>query len=355
MAKKRKIALVGGGTAGHITPNIALMEELEKRNYEIIYIGSKGGMEEGIMNKLSIPFFGITTDKLRRYFDIKNLMIPFNVLRGLSEAGKILKEQKVDIIFSKGGYVAVPVVIAASRMGIPIISHEADITPGLANKIASPHSKVICCNFEETAKSFGKKGVHTGSPIRKSILNGDIKKAEAFLNFTEKKPIKFITGGSLGSQYINNLIRRNLDKLLISFNIVHQCGKGNLDESIKRDGYRQYEIISENLADIFAVSDLIISRAGANIIFELLALKKPNLLIPLSKKASRGDQILNANSFAKKGYSVVLTEDEEDKYPWRFFEKLEELKSKKEEMKIKMEEARESDAINKICDIIDKY
>lgn len=355
MDKKRKIALVGGGTAGHITPNIALMEELKKRNYEIIYIGSKGGMEEGIMEKLNIPFFGITTDKLRRYFDIKNLMIPFNVLKGFSEAGKILKEQKVDIIFSKGGYVAVPVVIAASRMNIPIISHEADITPGLANRIASPYSKVICCNFEETAKSFGKKGVHTGSPIRQSILNGNKDKALEFLQFKDNKPIMFITGGSLGSKYINDLIRRSLDSLLVSFNIVHQCGKGHLDESIKRDGYRQYEIISDNLADVFAASNLIISRAGANIIFELLALKKPNLLIPLSKKASRGDQILNANSFEKKGYSVVLTEEEEDMYPWKFFDKLEELKSKKEKMKKKMEEAKESDAINRICDIIDKY
>ena len=355
MRRNRKIALVGGGTAGHITPNIALMEELKKRNYEIIYIGSKGGMEEGIMYKLHIPFFGITVDKLRRYFDLKNLMIPFNVFKGFNEATKILKEQKVDIIFSKGGYVAVPVVVAASRLNIPIISHEADITPGLANKIASPFSKVICCNFEETAKSFGKKGVHTGSPIRKAILNGDKKKANDFLNFAEKKPILFITGGSLGSKYINSLIRRNLDKLLSSFNVVHQCGRGNLDESINKEGYRQYEIIDENLADIFAVSSMVISRAGANIIFELLALKKPNLLIPLSKKASRGDQILNANSFEKKGYSVVLAEEEEDKYPQRFFEKLDELDKKKKEMIDKMSEAKESDAINRICDIIDKY
>ena len=355
MDKKRKIALVGGGTAGHITPNIALMEELKNRNYEIIYIGSKSGMEKGIMEKLNIPFFGITTDKLRRYFDLKNFMMPFNVFKGLREAREILNEQKVDIIFSKGGYVAVPVVIAASHLNIPIISHEADITPGLANKIASPRSKVICCNFEETAKSFGEKGVHTGSPIRKSILNGDKTKAEDLLKFKEKKPILFITGGSLGSKYINDLIRRNLDKLLVSFNIVHQCGRGNLDESIKKEAYRQYEIIDENLADIFAISDLVISRAGANIIFELLALKKPNLLIPLSKKASRGDQILNANSFEKKGYSVVLLEEDEDKYPEKFFEKLEELNSKKEKLEKRMSEAKESDAINIICDIIDKY
>lgn len=366
MNKKRKIALVGGGTAGHITPNIALMEELKNRNYEIIYIGSKGGMEEGIMEKLHIPFFGITVDKLRRYFDLKNLMIPFNVFKGFKEALNILKEQKVDIVFSKGGYVAVPVVVAASCLHISIISHEADITPGLANRIASPHSKVICCNFEEAKKSFGRKGVHTGSPIRKEILNGDRKKGLEYLGFNNNKPIMFVTGGSLGSQYINELVRRNIGRITEDYNVVHQCGKGKLDENLKgfvKDekfiksiyDYKQFEIISDELPDVFAAADFVISRAGANIIFEILALKKPNLLIPLSKKASRGDQILNARSFEKKGYSVVLTEEEEDMYPWKFFEKLEELENKKEEMKKKMSEAKESDAINKICDIIDKY
>lgn len=365
MNKHKKIALVGGGTAGHITPNVALIPELKNRGYEIIYIGSKGGMEERIMSKIGIPFFGVTSDKLRRYFDIKNFAMPFNVLKGIKEAREILKKQKVDIIFSKGGFVAVPIVIAGSRLHIPIISHEADITPGLANKIAAPVSKVICCNFEEAAKSFGKKGVHTGSPIRQELLNGDKKKALNFLNFKSEKPIIFVTGGSLGSTYINELIRKNLNKLLYKYNIVHQCGVGkgsqNLpvqtDESLRdilKDGYREFEIISDELPDIFAASDFVISRAGANIIFELLALKKPSLLIPLSKKASRGDQILNANSFEKKNYAVVLTEEDEDNRPWLFLEKIEELENKKSTMIDAMNRAYENDAINKICDIIDK-
>ena len=355
MDRKKKIALVGGGTAGHITPNIALMGELEKRNYDIIYIGSSDGMEKGIMERLSIPFFGITTDKLRRYFDLKNLMMPFNVIKGINEAKSILKKENVDIIFSKGGYVAVPVVIAAGQLKIPVISHEADITPGLANKIAEPFSKVICCNFEEAANSFGKKGVHTGSPIRKDLFSGDKKKAQEFLGFKNNKPIIFVTGGSLGSLYINKVVRQNLDKLLDKYNIVHQCGKGKIDETISREGYKQYEIISDNLNDIFAATDIVISRAGANIIFELLALKKPSLLIPLSKKASRGDQILNAKSFEKKNYAIVLLEEDEDKKPWLFMEKINELENKKKNMIHAMSEAKESDAINLICDIIDKY
>lgn len=369
MNERRKIALVGGGTAGHITPNIALMGELKNRGYEIIYIGSSGGMEEEIMERHKVPFFGVTTDKLRRYFDLKNLKMPFNVVKGINEAKNILKNEKVDIIFSKGGYVAVPIVIAAGSLKIPVISHEADITPGLANKIAAPYSKVICCNFEEAVKKFGDKGFHTGSPIRKEILTGDKNRAKEFLNFKNDKPIIFVTGGSLGSQYINDLIRKNLDKLLLQYNIVHQCGKGKIDKKLfdiekqnsveeissVKNGYRQFETINEELADIFAASDFVVSRAGANIIFELLALKKPSLLIPLSKKASRGDQILNARSFEKKGYAIVLTEEEEDRYPLRFFEKIEELNLRKDDMINKMNEAKESNAIKLICDTIDQY
>ena len=353
--RNRKIALVGGGTAGHITPNLALVPELKNRGYEIIYVGSKGGMEERIMEKAGIPFYGVTSDKLRRYFDLKNFAMPFNVIKGIREAKKILEKQKVDIIFSKGGFVAVPIIIAASSMHIPIISHEADITPGLANRIAAPRSKVICCNFEETAKHFGKKGVHTGSPIRQEILYGDKERALEFLGFKNKKPIIFVTGGSLGSQYINELIRNNIDSLLENYNVIHQCGSGKgLKTPPIQEGYKEFEIISEKLPDIFAASDFVISRAGANIIFELLALKKPNLLIPLSKKASRGDQILNAKSFEKKNYSIVLTEEEQDMKPWLFFERIDELVNKKDKMIEAMNNAKENDAINKICDIIDK-
>lgn len=350
----KKIALTGGGTAGHITPNLALIPELKKRGFDIIYIGSSSGMDREIIEKRNIPFFGVTADKLRRYIDFKNFFMPANVVKGIGEAIKILKENKVNIIFSKGGYVAVPVVIAAARLRIPVISHEADFTPGLANKIATPLSKKICCNFEETLKQLGKKGVFTGCPIRKELLAGNKKKGLEFLDFKDDKPILFVTGGSLGSKYINDLIRNNIDEILKEFNIVHSCGKGKLDDKIKLEGYRQFELLTTDLPDVFAASDLVVSRAGANVIFELLALKKPNLLIPLSTRASRGDQILNANSFMKKNYSVVLLEEDQDKNPELFFKKLNELKTRKDEMIASMKNSTEINAISNICDLIEE-
>ena len=350
----KKIALTGGGTAGHITPNPALIPELKKRGFDIIYIGSSSGMDREIIEKRNIPFFGVTADKLRRYIDFKNFFMPANVVKGIGEAIKILKENKVNIIFSKGGYVAVPVVIAAARLRIPVISHEADFTPGLANKIATPLSKKICCNFEETLKQLGKKGVFTGCPIRKELLAGNKKKGLEFLDFKDDKPILFVTGGSLGSKYINDLIRNNIDEILKEFNIVHSCGKGKLDDKIKLEGYRQFELLTTDLPDVFAASDLVVSRAGANVIFELLALKKPNLLIPLSTRASRGDQILNANSFMKKNYSVVLLEEDQDKSPELFFKKLNELKTRKDEMIASMKNSTEINAISNICDLIEE-
>ena len=351
----KKIALTGGGTAGHITPNLALIPELKKRGFDIIYIGSSNGMEKEIVERRNIPFFGITADKLRRYIDFKNFFMPANVVKGIGEAIKILKDNKVNVIFSKGGFVSVPVVIAAARLRIPVISHEADFTPGLANKIATPLSKKVCCNFEETLKLLGKKGVFTGCPIRKELLSGNKKRGLGFLNFNNDKPILFVTGGSLGSKYINDLIRNNIDEILKEFNVVHSCGKGKLDNKINRDGYRQFELLTTELPDVFAATDLVVSRAGANVIFELLALKKPNLLIPLSTKASRGDQILNANSFMRKKYSVVLLEEDQDAHPELFFKKLNELKNRKDEIIANMKNSTEINAINHICDLIEEY
>lgn len=349
----KKIALTGGGTAGHITPNLALVPELKKRGFDVIYIGSSVGMDKKIVEKRRIPFFGITADKLRRYLDLKNVIMPFNVIRGINEAKRILKDNKVDIVFSKGGFVAVPVVIAASILKIPVISHEADFTPGLANKIAIPQSLKVCCNFEETTKYLKGKGVWTGCPIRDEILNGNKKKGLEVLNIKNNKPIIFVTGGSLGSKYINELIRKNIDKIVKDFNVIHSCGKGNLDNKVNVEGYQQYELLTYDLPDVLAAADYVISRAGANILFELLALKKPTLLIPLSMKASRGDQILNANSFMKKNYSLVLLEEEQDKNPELFFKMLNELVAKKDEMIEAMKGATENDAVNNICDIIE--
>ncbi len=308
----KHIVLTGGGTAGHVTPNIALIPTLQEAGYRISYIGSYDGIEKKLIEELGIPYYGISSGKLRRYFDLKNFSDPFRVLKGFSEAKKLLKQLKPDVIFSKGGFVTVPVVIAAKRCKIPAIIHESDMTPGLANKLCIPSAAKICCNFPETAASLPKeKAVLTGTPIRQELLNGNKEAARKFCGFTSEKPVLMVIGGSLGAASVNNSIRRILPELLEDFQVIHLCGKGKTDQTLNETkGYVQYEYIKKELPDLFALADIVISRAGANAICEINALHKPNLLIPLSAKASRGDQILNARSFERQGYSMVLEEEE---------------------------------------------
>ena len=309
----KKIVLTGGGTAGHVTPNIALMPALKEAGYEITYIGSKRGMEKGLIEATGTKYYGIYYGKLRRYFDWKNFSDPFRVMNGFFEAKRILRKIKPDVIFSKGGFVSVPVVLAAKALHIPAVIHESDMTPGLANRIALRGATTVCCNFPETVEKLqGNRAIWTGTPIRQELFSGDANRGLSFCGFdsANDKPVLLIIGGSQGSVFINNAVRGSLDELLKDFRIIHLCGKGNLDESLKnREGYAQYEFISKELPDLFAAADIIISRAGANAIFELLALKKPNILIPLGLNASRGDQILNARSFEKQGFSKVLEEE----------------------------------------------
>ena len=308
----KHIVLTGGGTAGHVTPNIAMIPRLKELGYKISYIGSYEGIEKKLIEELGIPYYGISSGKLRRYFDVKNFTDPFRVLKGFMEAKKLMKELKPDVVFSKGGFVTVPVVIAASRRKIPTFIHESDMTPGLANKICIPFATKVCCNFPETISNLPKdKAVLTGTPIRQELLTGRKKKGLAFTGLSPDKPVILIIGGSLGATAINEAVRSILPELLEDFQVVHLCGKGKLDENLKNTkGYVQYEYIKKELADLFALADIVISRAGANAICELSALNKPNLLIPLSARASRGDQILNARSFEHLGYSKVLEEEE---------------------------------------------
>ena len=307
----KTIILTGGGTAGHVTPNLALIPSLKAAGYDIRYIGSYNGMERKLIENAGIPYDGISSGKLRRYFDLKNFSDPFRVLKGYAEALKILRKYKPDVLFSKGGFVAVPVVLAAKHYHIPTIIHESDMTPGLANKLCIPSAKWVCCNFPETLKYLpAGKAVLTGSPIRAELLQGDRLAGLQYTNLSAAKPIILVIGGSLGSVKVNGAVRSILPKLLEQFQVIHICGKGNLDESlIGTSGYVQYEYVDSPLKHLFAAADLIVSRAGANPICEILALRKPNVLIPLSAAASRGDQILNANSFAKQGYSTVLEEE----------------------------------------------
>jgi UDP-N-acetylglucosamine--N-acetylmuramyl-(pentapeptide) pyrophosphoryl-undecaprenol N-acetylglucosamine transferase len=307
----KKILLTGGGTAGHVTPNIALLPSLKELGYEIKYIGSYDGIEKKLIEELGIDYTGISSGKLRRYMSVKNFTDPFRVLKGFREAKKFIKEYQPDVVFSKGGFVSVPVVFAADHYKIPVIIHESDMTPGLANKLCIPHAYKVCHNFPETAEYLPDgKSVLTGSPIRKELLSGNKAAGLKMCHFTSDKPVIMVIGGSLGAAAVNQIVRDSLDELLKKYQVVHLCGKGKLDSSLSnRQGYIQFEYIKDELKDLFAMSDLVISRAGANAICEILALKLPNILIPLSARASRGDQILNAESFKKQGFSEVLEED----------------------------------------------
>lgn len=307
----KKIVLTGGGTAGHVTPNIALIPRLREMGYEIYYFGSYDGIEKKLIADFDIPYFGVATGKFRRYFDPKNFSDPFRVVKGYSEAKKKLKEIKPDVVFSKGGFVSVPVVRAAASLNIPCIIHESDMTPGLANKLCIPVATKVCCNFPETMKLLPEgKAVLTGSPIREELAKGNKTAAYDLCGFTANKPVIMVIGGSLGSAAINQTVRQALPKLLEDFQVVHLCGKEKVDNLLLRvEGYKQFEYLKAELKDVFAMADVVISRAGANAICELLALKKPNILIPLPAASSRGDQLLNAKSFSEQGYSIVIDED----------------------------------------------
>ena len=347
----KSIVLTGGGTAGHVTPNIALLKRLKEEGFKISYIGRKDGIERELITKLKIDYYGISSGKLRRYFDMKNFSDILRVVKGIKEASALIKKLKPSIVFSKGGFVSVPVVIGAKIHKIPVIVHESDITPGLANKMAMPFATKICTTFPETLEKVSdKKGIHTGSPIRNSLFSGTTREGLKICGFNYEKPVLLIMGGSLGSVKINDALRKSLDILLKKFQIVHICGKGNLDKSLTD---MKFEYLSEELPNVFAACDIIAARAGSNSICEFLALKKPNLLIPLSKEHSRGDQILNAKSFEKQGFSKVLTEEELS--PETLIENIESLYAERGKYSKCMKEAKVSNGVDEVIKLILQY
>lgn len=350
----KRIILTGGGTAGHVTPNIALLPKLKELNYDIHYIGSCNGIEKKLIEDTGIPFYGISSGKLRRYFDPKNFTDPFRVIKGYAQARNLLKKLKPDVVFSKGGFVAVPVVLAAKSRKIPVIIHESDMTPGLANKLSFSSASKVCCTFPETMKFIpGDKAVLTGSPIRRELLEGNRLEALKMCGFTANKPVILVIGGSQGSMVVNDAVRGILPELLKTYQVIHICGKGKLDTSkTGLEGYIQFEFVKKELANLFALADICISRAGANAICELLALKKPNLLIPLSANASRGDQILNAESFENQGFSEVLSEEE--LAPTIILPVIDKLYQNRASYISAMEKSKQGDAISKIVALLEK-
>ncbi|MGQ3888701.1 undecaprenyldiphospho-muramoylpentapeptide beta-N-acetylglucosaminyltransferase [Legionella sp. CNM-1927-20] len=309
---KPKIVFTGGGTAGHVTPNLALIEAAKQEDWQVNYIGSKNSVEENIINNAGhIPFYGISSGKLRRYFSWQNFLDPFRIFLGIIQSYYLLRKLKAQVVFSKGGFVAFPVVLGAWLNRIPVIIHESDMTPGLANKLSFPFANKICVNFELAKKHFkqNRPVEVTGTPIRPELFSGSRTHGLEYCHFTDEKPCLLVIGGSQGASSLNAIIRQSLNELTQTFQVIHLCGNGKKDISLSQQGYCQFEYVDKELPDLFAAADLVVSRAGANSLCELLALQKPHVLVPLSLKASRGDQIQNAHYFSQLGISTVLDND----------------------------------------------
>lgn len=309
------IVFTGGGTAGHVTPNLALIEAAQKEGWEMAYIGAKDSVEQKMIHNINVPFYAVKSGKLRRYFSWKNFLDPFNILLGIAQSWHLMGKLKPDVVFSKGGFVAFPVVFAAWLRRIPVVAHESDMSPGLANRLSFPFVDKICLTFA-AAKSHFKQQDRTevtGTPIRAQLFQGNKQKGLDLCGFNAEKPCLMLMGGSQGASGLNQVLRQALPQLTRQFQIIHLCGQGKVDPSLADNpSYCQFEYANEELPDLFAAADVLVSRSGANSLYEILALKKPHVLIPLSKKVSRGDQIQNARYFRDIGLSTVIDEDKLD-------------------------------------------
>lgn len=350
----KKVLFTGGGTAGHVTVNLALIPKFAKEGWKTVYIGSENGIEKELVQKFSdVKYHSITTGKLRRYFSLQNLKDPLNVLKGVWQAFQVIRREKPQVIFSKGGFVTVPVVIGAWLNRVPVLIHESDLTPGLANRIAIPFATQVFTTFPETTNHIGStKAKYLGPIVRDELKQGDAERGRQFCNFNHKKPVMLVMGGSLGSQKLNSIIRDNLVQLTEKFQIIHLCGKNNKDETVQTLGYQQYEYVNQELPDLMKLANIVVSRAGSNAIFEFLSLQKPMLLIPLSKAASRGDQILNANSFHKQGFAEVL--EEEDLSTNTFLRKINDVMANRTSAVSKMKAVDTDQALEEVFGLLKK-
>lgn len=347
----KKIVLTGGGTAGHVTPHFALLPYFKEQGWDVHYIGTADGIERELMGE-QLPYYPISAGKLRRYFDLKNLSDPFRVVKGVFQAYQVLRKLRPNVVFSKGGFVSVPVTIAARFLGIPVVLHESDLTPGLANKLSLPFARELCLTFPDSLSYLKGKGIVTGTPIRSELVQGSRSEGLRLCKFHEGLPVLLVMGGSLGAGIFNRIIRDHLDTLTKDYQIIHLCGQGNLDAKIKHSRYFQIEYAKEELPHLLAAADMVMSRAGANSIFELLALAKPHVLVPLSRQASRGDQILNAQSFARQGFSLVIPEEELDIK--RLQKSLRELQLRREEFIQAMKSSQAKDGTENVLRVIEQ-
>lgn len=348
----KRLILTGGGTAGHVTPHLALIPHLIAQGYELHYIGTEKGIERQLMADQPVTYHVIKSGKLRRYFDWQNFTDPFRVLAGAMEARRLIKQLRPVACFSKGGFVGVPVVYGAWRNGVPVLCHESDLTPGLANRISARMAKKVACTFPECAKALGEKGVLTGTPLRPELFFGNRQKGLDMAGFQGDKPVLLMMGGSQGAQRVNAALREVLDDILPQMDVFHLCGQGNLDAALMgKPGYYQVEFLSDSLPDALACADLVLSCAGANALCEFQALKKPMLLIPLPRSASRGDQILNAQSYEARGLAQVLLQ--EDLNRDSLVQALKKLQSDAPRLRQALEEAPAADGTQAVLDLLD--
>ncbi len=347
----KTIVLTGGGTAGHVTPNLAIIPKLKEKGYCTAYIGTKDGMEKDIMACTDVPYHSISAGKLRRYLSIKNVTDPIKIIAGCIKAGCILKKLAPAAVFSKGGFVGVPVVMAAHRQGIPVILHESDYTPGLANRICIPRADKVCVAFEPTLEQIPDgKGVCTGLPIRSELLEGERARGIKLCGLSGERPVLLIMGGSMGAKALNDAVDAALCDLTERFDVIHIRGKNNLKSGFLPCGYKQFEYVGCELPDLYAAADIMLSRAGATSVFEILALALPALLVPLPKASSRGDQILNAQYFESQGFAHVL--QQEDITPDTLLGAIEKLYEQSEILRSRMKQENIKDAAEQVAQII---
>lgn len=350
----KRIVLTGGGTAGHVTPHLSLIPRLKEAGYEIHYIGTENGIEHQMIAAIpGITYHSVKSGKLRRYFSLQNFSDPFKVIAGAAESVSLMRKIKPDVVFSKGGFVSVPVVVGAWMCHVPTVCHESDLTPGLANRICVKFAWRVAATFPECAKALGEKGVMTGTPLRPELFQGSRAAGLALAGFDGSKPVLLMTGGSLGAQSVNACLRKALPELLPHMDVLHLCGKGNLDESLKDlPGYCQKEFLSAEMPDALAVADIVLSRAGSNTLSELLALHKPMLLVPYPLGASRGDQIENAKSYQRQGLAHVLMQ--EDMTPETLTQSLLELLSQRQELARTLEAYPVKDGTDAVLELIEQ-
>lgn len=349
----KRIIFTGGGSLGHVTPNIALIKKFLEEGWDIDYVGSKAGLEKEIITKLPVTYFEIETGKLRRYFSWKNFGDAVRVCIGIVQAIVLIRKRKPNVIFSKGGFVSFPIVVAGWFWRVPVVIHESDMSPGLTTRLSAPFATKICLAFPEAGKSLKRKEklLLTGLPVREEILKGNKEKAKSLLQFSQDLPILLVVGGSQGSVFLNKTIRDLLAKIeLDEFNVIHVCGRGGLEPSLDFLNYRQYELLNQEYADMLVAADIVVTRGGATALFEIMAAKKPNIIIPLGTAASRGDQLLNAEYFHVQGVSTVLQESELTEVG--FLEAIKHVYEHKNDITKKITELHIGDAAQKVFNIL---